>query len=322
MIDTIDGYDLNDKISEAVVTALIDSSLEFYTKRDDLKILVKITLPSELYPRLSISNQEKVEGKMQFILWKYKDLVSLLAKRYYCYVNKTDNNGDLKMLDNFKNAKDYLYRYMPKVLDINIGLKFDTLSYIIRHTQKKPRQVILLLNIILTLAEEQQNDSGSINEDQIKQGIHARLDILTNGSLDAYKEIFSNPNLLAKRVLSGSHGYFKYSELDVMLKEVASLARESNLTRDDVRFLLVQSGTIGIIDNESDISNEETKIIQAIFEYQIKGNIILNNNSICFIHPMFYQEFQIYVDMNKFVYPKPAEDEEIESLRENGIILA
>jgi hypothetical protein len=44
----------------------------------------------------------------------------------------------------------------------------------IRHTQKKPRQVIALLNILLTCAERASINVKHIPSEFIKTGIHAK----------------------------------------------------------------------------------------------------------------------------------------------------
>lgn len=321
MIDAIEEYNLHDKVSDSIVSALIDSSLEFYTKRETDRICTKAAFASEIYPNLSISNLEKVGGKILFILWTYKDLVSLLAKRYHKRLLKIEETRDYEKLNLYKNAISFLYRFMPSKINTDSEILFDTIAYIIRHTQKKPRQAITLLNVILTLSKKNNIDPTQLTENCIKKGVHVRLGDLVTGAMHIYKQIYQEAEGLIRRTLTGARSYFTYSELDIMLKESISLRATANLSKEDVRNLFTQSSVIGLLDQRGAVQGTPKTIIEGLFDYQIKGTIQLRNDSICVIHPMCYQELQIEVDMNSFVYPKPAEDEEKEVLEKHGILL-
>ncbi len=321
MIDSIEKYNLSDKISDSVASALIDSSLEFYVKRKTDRIYPKIAFPSEVFPHLSPSNQEKMEGKILFILWTYKDLVSLLAKRYYKLLLGIKEVDIYEELVQYEHAISFLYRFMPSKIKTDSGILFDTIAYIMRHTHKKPRQAILLLNIILTLSEKKNLEKTQLTEECIKEGVHSRLDILVNGAMHIYDQIYPKAVQLIRRTLIGARSCFTYPELDIMFKESISLRVEANLSKDNVRELFTQSSVVGLLDRKGKINGISKTIIEGLFDYQIKGTIQLSNDSICVIHPMFYQELQIEVDMDSLVYPKPAEDVEKEVLEKHGILL-
>ena len=50
--------------------------------------------------------------------------------------------------------------------------------------------------------------------------------------------------------------------------------------------------------------------MEALFEYQVKGKLVVTSNSVCVVHPMFYEELQIRIDVAVLAYPKPSEEEE------------
>ena len=112
MVDAIELYNLKDNIAQAVITALIEATRRMYSTRATNHVLVKVAFPSEIYPHLSSLNQEKTEGKNMFILWQYRDLVSLLAKRYWQMVHKDDNPDAYVRLGDFHIAQDFLYQYL------------------------------------------------------------------------------------------------------------------------------------------------------------------------------------------------------------------
>ena len=321
MVDSIQLYNLQDDIAEAVVTALIEATLRIYSIREANHILVKVAFPSELHPHFSPLNKEKTERKNVFILWRYRDLVSLLAKRYWQMIHKNSNPDDYTRLNDFHTARNFIYQHFPKQVTSTSNVKFDTLAYVIRHTQKKPRQVIVLFNTVLTLAEYLGASLSKITPELIVEGVHARLDMLVTGELNMYEQICPKAEQLVKRALTGARSHFDHSTLDVLLKEVNQIIGTAGLDKEDVKRLLLECGVIGIWAERHNLSNPKKTLLVALFEYQVKGTLTLTSRSQCVVHPMFYQELQIDVDTDTFTYPMPAEDEEMQVLADAGIQL-
>lgn len=319
MVDSKEKYTLNDEIEQAVVTALVESTRDFHIHEPENHILVKVAFPSEFSSRIEIPNAEKTMSNIMYISWTYRDIVCFIAKRYWRSINKTWNKQSLERLNDFDVARHFLYRHFPDKIAYGNNMYFDTMAYIIRHTHKKPRQVIFLLNIILNIANEEKNDILNISDAQIINGIHSNLEDLTNGCLNMYNQIYKNADFIVKRGLKGINSYFDYSSLDKRLNEVHSIRAESNLSLNDVKRLLFASGVLGIQQSRCDLPEYEVAIVEAIFEYQIKDTITLTNEDIIVVHPMFYEPLQIRVDVNTFVYPKPAENEEVKIIQDIGI---
>jgi hypothetical protein len=326
LVDSIELYNLNDSISRAVNTALIEATRKIYEERFDNNILVKVAFPSEIYPHLSPMNKDKTMGRNLFIHWRYRDLVTFLAKRYWQMVHKNSNHNGSVVLDelnDFHAARDFIYHYLPEQILTSSHMSFDTLAYIIRHTHKKPRQVITLFNIIFTYAEELGVDllKHKIPVDVIVKGTHVRLALLTEGTLDIFVQIYPKACQIVKRALTGTKSYFDSSTLDELLKEVSSLRNEEKLSRDDVKRLFLESGVLGLCQKKYYLTTQKKEFLLALFEYQVKGTLTITNKDLCVIHPMFYQELQTVVDMNTFTYPVPAEDVEKQTLVDAGIQL-
>lgn len=318
MVDSKENYSLYDKIEQAIVTALIEAARNFYIDEPTNHILVKVAFPSEFSSHLIIPNKEKTLGKSMFILWTYRDIISLIAKRYWRLIHKNWNAEDLKRLDDFNVSQHFLYQHFPQKITYSNNMPFDTMAYIIRHTHKKPRQVISLLNVILYHSKKEKNDISTISEAHIIKGIHSNLNDLVSGCLNMYTQVYKKAEEIVKRGLKGSKSYFDYSALDKHLKEVSSLRAESKLSSDDVKRLLLSAGVLGIQQSRYDLQDCEMAIVEALFEYQVKDTLILTNNDICVVHPMFYDPLEICVDVNTFVYPKPAEDEKEITIKDIG----
>lgn len=313
LVDSIDRFRLRDNISQSVLAGLIQAILDMYNGKDNF-ICIKAALPSEIYPHIITLNWGKIEDKLHIILWSYKDLVILLAKRFYkSIIDRNVTDKSLRELDIFKNAQSFLYSYFPETVMTHSNIEFDTLSYIVSHTQKKPRQIIFLVNTILTFAEKAGVDFKSIPDHIVRDGIHVKLDTLVKETLQMYEQIYPNAEEIVMRALSESEIYFDYSELDRKLKEVNSLLESDGIKirKEDVKRLLLESGTVGIARELHKLANRKSIRI-AMFEYQVKGNLVLNNSMLCVIHPMFFQELHATADMDTYIHPVPADECEIE----------
>ncbi len=313
LIDSIERYNLKDKIAKSVIGGLIQALLEIYHDRKK-GLYAKAAFPSEILRHMNPSNWGKTDDKLHIINWRYKDLIKLVAKRYYRFIiNQNARINSINKYNDEKVALDFFYNYFPKTIEAKSGIEIDTMSYIISHTQKKPRQLIHLINAILTFAETENKEITNLDDETIINGTHILLDSLFKETIQIYQQIYPNAYDLVKRTLSEAEAYFDYKELDVKLKEINSLLKNNTemieITKEDVKNLLIESGILGIAREKHKLSNEKNILI-ALFEYQIKGTLTLNNASLCVIHPMFYQVFQIYSDMNTYVYPKPADEDE------------
>ncbi|MCA9377244.1 hypothetical protein KC685_04990 [Candidatus Dojkabacteria bacterium] len=321
LIDSIEQYRLNDKISAAVLTALIETVRLLYGERLNRRVLCKAAFPSEIYPKLTVVNRGKVEAKNLFILWRYKDLVCLLAKRHYQKFSKGLDKAKLAELDDYKDSRKWLLGYLPEKIVTGQGIYFDTISYIIRHTQKKPRQVIQLFNIIQTFAEQEKVSVRTSEKGFINKCVHARLDILVAGALDIMEQAYESADKITRTVLNRVPCMFFGTDLYSYIKEVSAIRKRENYTSDDVADILLQAGVIGIECNRHKWI-KKVELVEGLFEYQIKNTLRIDKDTKVVLHPMFYQELHAVIDTTKYVYPMPIEDEEKDVLLKEGIRLA
>src|SRR6185503_8772440 len=100
------------------------------------------------------------------------------------------------------------------------GIAFDTLAYIIRHTQRTPRQVITLMNGILTYAKSNGWTVGTAMTDKqvIIKGIHRYLGHLVNDSIDMHRSMYDRLDQIVQGTLSQQVCYFRSEALGKMIK--------------------------------------------------------------------------------------------------------
>ena len=253
--------------------------------------------------------------------------MTLVAKRYYrilnCDKRASKLEKELRSLDNFGYAKKFLDAVLPARITTRNSIELDTLSYIIRHTQKKPRQLIAIFNCIFTMAQDKGHNLKNLtsNVELIRDAVHSRLDTLVSGALDIYRGIYPGAIEIVKKSMTGMACYFSSPDLDKAIKQTNEV-REQTTGREDVRQLLLQAGVIGLTREAPKAfqgKQAEASIMEALFEYQVKGKLVITENSMCVVHPMFYEELQIKIDGSILAYPKPTEEEE-ELLQSLGLL--
>jgi hypothetical protein len=323
LLDSGDVYAIRDPIPRAVVTALIACLTDFSKQRDRSAIVAKAAFPSEILPHVYPYNRGKMEGRIVIITWSYKDLVALLAKRFA----SIGNGHSLPKAQSADSgpAQQLIYNTLPEFIETRVGIPFDTLAYVIRHTQRTPRQVIMLMNGILTYAKSCGWRVGTKIDDQqlIVKGVHLYLGHLVNDSIDMHRSMYDRLDQIVQGTLAEQQCYFPSDSLGRKVKEVSFVRHSVDLERVDVVRLLFEIGVLGLAKEAHPIQMNPPQrfLVQAVFEYQLKQTVTPGAGGYCVVHPMFYEWLGTKVDANTFVYPLAFEAEEREILSKYGAAL-
>lgn len=304
MIDSLEYYDLKNTLPSAIVTSLIESIQSIY--KDFLRrkcVLAKAVFPLETRLHMVIHNKEKVTPRSIYIYWTYREIISLIAKRYHSLIRgKLQEEKDIELdLDDYSVAKEFLYSYFPKkIKSTTYNIEVDTLFYIIRHTQRRPRQVLYIFNNILTLAKKTNKDYMDISSENVIHGTHANLHNLIVGALNAFDSVYPGADKIIMDILSDKPNIFGEDELNKWLSYFSG-----TMDRRDLKELLLESNVIGYISNKkSYTNNSRMRLIVALFEYHRSDVLRYTAGERKYaIHPMYYQELGNSIDENNYIIP-------------------
>jgi len=307
LIDSQERYAFNDNIFANSITGLIEAILEIDKDYSFTKIKAKVAFPSEIVPHMSPENKGKSNTKSHYIFWKYDDIVKLIYARYQLLINP-----ELKIDTDDENSLRSIYELIPSRIYSYSNIEHDTLSYIINHTQKKPREVIQLFNKILSLAKQADISIDQITSQCIREATNSELKDLSSAVLDMYSDIYLHVYKVVSKTFTDKPNLMTYGDLQKNMREAKSLFSEYKgiNIKHQVERLFAESGIIGKATKFSDIRGGVGKICHAIFEYQIKGGLTFQSHDILVVHPMFYQEFNTMVFDNALVIPNPTLEEQ------------
>jgi hypothetical protein len=310
-IDTLENYNINDESMMRATAALIQCASNFSRDYAQSNIHLKLFIMAEIFPHLKeevVLNTLKFVRNEVYLHWRPKDLMRLISWRFWRYLNVSNvldymppNGIDW---DNHREVlKERWNRFFGEVLKNENGATERTFPYVLRHTQMRPRQLIVLCNSIAQCAQDRGTFPHFTAEDIIT-GIQEGEEKLADEVFNSYSSVYPNAARIAE-ALSGMPLIFKGSELDKRAPQTASLWPDGDYSPYSFRQLVIELGIVGRVRN----IDERQGIIEADFEYATNHRLPLLVTDDCVIHPMFYKKLNIKKNKNLCVYPFPDHEE-------------
>ncbi len=310
-IDTLENYDIKDESMMRVTGALIQCASTFSRDYARLNIHLKLFVMAEIFPHLKeeiVLNTLKFVRNEVYLHWRPKDLMRLISWRFWRYlkvINVLDYNSSngIKWEDHREVLRERWKPFFGDFLENEDGVIEKTFPYILRHTQLRPRQLIVLCNSIAKCSQDRETFPNFTPEDII-MGIQQGEERLADEVFNSYSSIYPNAARIAE-ALSGMPLIFKGSELDKRAPQTASLWAAGDYSPYAFRQLVVELGIIGRVRH----IDEKQGIIEADFEYATTNRLPLLVADECVIHPMFYKKLNVKKTRKLCVYPFPDHEE-------------
>ncbi len=309
-IDTLENYAIHDDGMMRATAALIQCASGFNREYARQGIHLKIFVMAEAFPYIKeevVLNTLKFVRNELYLHWRPKDLMRLISWRFYHYLRAIGKLSKDSVAINWDDYSDVLenmwYPYFGKSLHNCQNLIELTFPYVLRHTQMRPRQLIVLCNAIAERAIQEttfpllqpQTITGAV-----KQGSTALADEVFN----SYSSVYPKVGRIVE-ALSGLPMIFKGNELDKRAPLTASEWSAGEYSPLAFRQLVAELGIIGRVRS----INEKAGFVEADFEYSCKDRLPLLVTDDCVVHPMFYRKLNIALTQSLRVYPFPDHEE-------------
>lgn len=342
LIDSLDHYDITEKKVIYINKALVEVVFDYFKDFSSQNILLKAAIPSEIYTHIIEQIAAKKKTKTVAIEWRFKDIVKMIALKVYYYfdINNRTLAEDVLVkyaiedLFDYDTAYSFLHEILPLTCRACIPVDFETIPYCIRHTQKKPRQIVTIFNALIDkICLENQFDYFKKNSEEICNYVHMAQKSIINDALNMYNVVAKEKILpIVKSVLDKKKIILDASELNNAIKDAQGIIGSVGLSDSEVKQILIESGMIGqlledhyVQENSYHFNNRQVlKISIALFEYQIKDTLPQVKSGKYVLHPMCYEYYNNELDYNCLVYPSSADDIDdniIAKLEGEGIIV-
>lgn len=317
--DTLEKYDISNDALVNAMAALVQCAAEFNLNFRDRGVHLKVFMSGEVFPYLTedvLQNPSKSVKSPVYLLWRPKDLLRLISWRFFRYLQAHDLLREESRDEiNWASHREVLAKmwipYFGQYLTDAQGLEEETFSYALRHTQMRPRQLILLCNAIA----ERSLKAGRFpcfSEDDILVAIREVETDLAIETINSFSMAYKNVSRIVD-ALMGIPMLFRGNELDKRASQSAT-EWEDGYSSAKFRRLIAELGIVGRVRR----NNEDAGYIDADFEYSLRERLPLTHRDECVIHPMFYSRFNVQINSPSRVMPFSTEREEREVASRDG----
>lgn len=308
--DTLENYAINDDAMMRATAALIQCGSEFNKDYAARGVHLKIFAMAEVFPYLKeevVLNTLKFVRNEIYLHWRPKDLMRLISWRFYHYLRAVDQLSEESVhidWDNHNDVREKMWQpYFGNSLRNSIGMPELTFPFVLRHTQMRPRQLIVLCN---TIAEEafKERTFPIFRPEAIVKAIHRGENALAEEVFNSYSSVYPKVGRIVE-ALSGLPMIFKGNELDKRAPLTASEWAAGEYSPLAFRQLVSELGIVGRVRH----INEKAGYVEADFEYSSESRLPLLVTDVCVVHPMFYRKLNININRPLRVYPFPDHEE-------------
>jgi len=303
--DTLENYAIHDPTMMRTTAALIKCGSEFNRDFAHQGVHIKIFAMAEVFPHLKeevILNPLKTVRNEVYMHWRPKDLMRLISWRFYNYLEAMNLLLPESRRIDWDSSTDVLekmwYPYFGRTLRNEQQLPEHTFPYVLRHTQMRPRQLIVLCNAIASEAIEKKT-FPQFHPSSIVNALQTKQNALAEEVINSYSTVYPKVGRILE-ALSGIPMIFKGNELDKRAPFTAS-EWSGEYSPHSFRQLVSELGIIGRIRH----LNTEAGYAEADFEYSTESRLPLLSDDLCAVHPMFYRKLNVKYENRVRVYPFP-----------------
>lgn len=309
-IDTLENYEIQDVNMMRAIAALVQCASDFNREYARRGIHLKLFIMAEVFSYLKeevILNPLKSVRDEVYLHWRPKDLMRLICWRLYQYLlplGQLSRKSVQIDWDDYNDVRVKMWNpYFGDTLESCQGFSEQTFPYILRHTQMRPRQLIVLCNAIANRAVHE-GIFPKFDCDTVIAAVQYASNALAEEVFNSYSSVYPRVGRIAE-ALCGIPMIFKGSELDRRAPLTASEWPPGEYSPFAFRQLVAELGIVGRVRQ----GNEKAGYAEVDFEYNSESRLPLMVDNICAIHPMFYRKLNVAIKPNLRVYPFPEHKE-------------
>lgn len=308
-LDTLEKYDISRQPLMNAMAALIQFAATFNLNYRDRGIHLKVFMSGEVFPYLKaevIQNPLKSIKNPVYLFWRSKDLLRLIGWRFYQYLQarnqlRLESQKEIDWTKHRDVRAKMWDPYFGDQISNSRNKREDTLAYVLRHSQKRPRQVIVLCNSIADHAIRNRR-FPIFAESDIRRGVRSAESELAIEIINSFSAFYPQVSEIVNGLMHMPM-LFTGNELDKRAHETAAYWPTKTYAPAKFRELVAELGIVGRVCRKTESH------IQAVFEYSLRDGLELTHRDECVIHPMFYSRLNIDLNSELVVLPIATDQE-------------
>jgi hypothetical protein len=304
-IDTLERYDVTNEGLMNAMAALVQVAAEFNRDWSSHGLHLKVFMSGEVFPHLKeevLQNPSKSVKHPVYLLWRPKDLLRLICWRFYRCLEehsllKPQSAGSIDWEDHNQVMERMWAPYFGRSVTNGLGKNEQAFAYVLRHTQMRPRQLILLCNAVAERAIAARRFPTCAEED-IRAGIRDAETDLASEVINSFSSVYPKVSTIIDALMRVPMK-FSGNELDKRASQSASEWPNGSYSPARFRRLIAEIGVVGRVRRQ----NETSGYIDADFEYSLRERLPLTHRDECVVHPMFYSRLNVELNVQARVMP-------------------
>jgi hypothetical protein len=310
-IDTLEKYNVDNDALMNAMAALVECAANFNLDYSDRGVHLKVFMAGEIFPYLKedvLQNPLKSIRQPVYLLWRPKDLLRLISWRFFCHLEvnnllRNESKGKIDWEDHREVMAKMWIPYFGQQITNGRGLKERTFSYVLRHTQMRPRQLILLCNAIARRSMKEKR-FPLFGEEDIRIAVKESENDLASEIINSFSSVYPHVSTIVDALMRVPM-IFNGNELDKRASQSASEWPQGIYSPARFRRLVAELGMVGRVRRKHDVAG----YIDADFEYALPDRLPITHRDECVIHPMFYGRFNVEFNTRARVMPFSTERE-------------
>lgn len=292
LFDSMDEYDIKNPHFTRTLGALIRFISHFNAHQESIKI--KLGLPSEIFPEVQRASANPLKDLINVdqLKWTAMELAQIAAHRYLLFLNLYDPDHALKLsgldLNRREHVRDFWLNFLPVKQTNRYGQEEEPMTYIMRHTQLLPRQLLMIMQKIIVLSSGKTGGFREFKSEAITEAIEGTEPLIATEILSAYAHVYPFAEEICKPVFANFPTIFTFDQLeDSWRKKGRPIAHRKAIEFDMPNFgeMLIRMGIIGV-------GHEETeRYYQGTFAYDSLSPINIGEGQSLCLHPIFSKHF-------------------------------
>jgi hypothetical protein len=322
IFDTIESYKIYHDAMLKGLRGVVAALVAVMTSTWYSWVGIRFFLPAEVFEDVASEIPSKVIGSTVFLRWETGDLMRLVSRRWVSMLERTKLmqpvglanvnrlvNDAMATVD-AKNLKQNLWyenSFLPSQIFNKRNLPEDTFAFIFRHTQRRPREVLFVLNQIVTKAYARR-ELPHISPRSVVDGVHDRktLQLIVTEALSPYDGYIDNIVDRARSTFYNRSRLFDLTDLRRFAKAFYDIGKVPNIQPERFVEFLLRAGVVGLL-KPTDGTGTNTPYYAAEFEYLMQDHLPLTMNRQYCVHPALGDLFGMPPSPMRSIYPAPAD---------------
>lgn len=306
-IDSMEHYSTEDSYVMWATAALVECASYLNAEYAEQGLHVKVFLTDEIFPYFQenvVTNVSKHIRHPLFLHWRPRDLARLVCWRLYKHLTQSSDHdyapdGDVDWTRYGSVVGKVWNPLLGTWIEEEGSVREHTFPYVLRHTQMRPRQLMMICNRIARLAR----DAGIFpraSADVLRAAVRDEGLHLSNEVVSSYSRIWPNAGQIIG-ALSGMPPRFEGRELDRVGQRTAA-EWPDGYSRSKFKRMVTE---LGIVGRQRRAPSGPDGVAEADFEFLLEDRLYLTEKDVCVIHPMFHRKLNIQEDPAVVIYPFP-----------------